>query len=166
MQTRPLLLRSCKLGCLFLDKFFRTLSPVKFSSVNTEDPTKLIDIVLPVQLYFSHVINSIESATTDPSISEFRETEFTFGRGALGETHKPWSGLNNVGKAEILSKLDPGDKYQCKANRRGVSSSFDVQQPASTLEYQKKNVRPTRLLSNSKLGHFAKNQRQSGPGCK
>ena len=66
VQTHPLLLRSFKLACACLDEPFRPLPTVKVSSVKTEDPaSKLIDIVLPVQSYFSHVVNFIESATTD-----------------------------------------------------------------------------------------------------
>ena len=87
LQTRPLLLRCFKLAFLCFDEPFRLQSAVKFSSVNTEDPaSKLIDIVLPVQSYFSHVVNSIEPATNDASISEFLEMESTFSCGALSDT--------------------------------------------------------------------------------
>ena len=105
LSTRPLLLQSFKLACLCLNEFFRPLPPVKFSSVNTEDPaSKLVDVVRPVQSFFKHVVNSIESATTDASISDFFELESTFGRSALSDTYDPWSGLDNFGKATVLSK--------------------------------------------------------------
>ena len=53
LATRPLLLQSFKLACLCLDEPFRPLPPVKFSSINTEDPTsKLVDVILPVQSFF------------------------------------------------------------------------------------------------------------------
>ena len=159
IQTRPLLLRTFKLVCLCLDE--RLLPAVKVSTVNTEDPaSKLIDIVLPVQSYFSHVVNSIETATTDASISEFLEMEFTFGRGALINMYDPRPVLDNFGKAEIPSKLDPENEYQCKTGRGGVSSSVGVQQSPSTLKSPKKNVRPTRLLSDAEIGQSAKSLRQ------
>ena len=152
LPTRPLLLQSFKLACLCLDEPFRPLPPVKFSSVNTEDPaSKLVDVVPPVQSYFKHVINSIESATTDASILEFLEMESTFGRRALNDTYDPWSGLDNFGKAEILSKLDPDNEHQCKVSKGGASSTIVVQQSPSTLKYPKKNVRPTHLLSDSEI---------------
>ena len=101
IQTHPLLLRRFKLACLCLDVPFRPLPTVKFISVNTEDPaSKLIDIILPVQSYFSYVVNSVESATAVASISEFLEMEPTFGGGALSDTYDPWSGLDNFWKDE------------------------------------------------------------------
>ena len=48
LSTRPLLLQSLKWACLCLDEPFRPLPSVKFSSVNTEDPTsKLVDVYCP-----------------------------------------------------------------------------------------------------------------------
>ena len=81
LPTLPLLLRCFNLACFCLDEPFRPLPAVKFSSINTEDPaSKQVNLVLPVQSYFSHVVNFIESATTDASISEFPELKTTIGR--------------------------------------------------------------------------------------
>ena len=161
LPTRPLLLSCFRLACLCIDEPFRSLPTVKFSSVNTEDPTsKLVDIVLPVQSYFNQVANSVESVTSDASISEFLEMESTFGRTALGDTYDPWSGLDNFGRTEILSKLDPDRRLQSKASKAGTSSSVIVQQSPSTLQYSKKNVRPTHLLSDSEVAQSAKSLRQ------
>ena len=82
IQTRPLLLRCFKLACLCLDEPFRSLPTVKFGSVNTDNyASKLIDVILPVQSYFSSVPGSVEAVTSESSISEFLELESTFGRG-------------------------------------------------------------------------------------
>ena len=84
------------LACLCLDEPFRPLPQVKFSSINTEDPTsKLVDVILPLQSFFKHVVSSFESATSDASISEFLELESSFGRSALSDTYNPWIGLDN-----------------------------------------------------------------------
>ena len=163
LATRPLLLQSFKLACLCLDEPFRPLPPVKFSSINTEDPTsKLVDVILPVQSFFKHVVNSIESATSDASISEFLELESSFGRSALSDTYNPWVGLDNFGKTTILSKLDPGNKFRSAAGKEGITRSASVQQSPSTLQYSKKNVRPTTLLSDSEVSQAAKSLRQCG----
>ena len=120
LATRPLLLQSFKLACVCLDGPFRPLPPVKFSSFNTEDPTsKLVDVILPVQSFFKHVVNSIESATSDVSISEFLELESTFGRSAFSDTYSPWTGLDSFGKTTILSKLDPDSKFRSAAGGKG-----------------------------------------------
>ena len=163
LATRPLLLQSFKLACLCLDESFRPLPPVKFSSINTEDPTsKLVDVILPVQSFFKHVVSSIESATSDASISEFLELESSFGRSALSDTYNPWIGLDNFGKTTILSKLDLENKFRSAVGKEGITRSIPVQQSPSTLQYSKKNVRPTTLLSDSEVSQAAKSLRQCG----
>ena len=72
LRSRPLLLRSFKLACLCLDEPFRAMPPVKFGPINTDNQiSKLIDIVLPVQSYFSNVAGSIEAVTSESSIADF-----------------------------------------------------------------------------------------------
>ena len=62
LQIRPLLLKLFRLACLCLGELFQTLPPVKFSSVDSDDPTSgFVDVVLPVQSYFRNVPNGIES---------------------------------------------------------------------------------------------------------
>ena len=156
LPTRSLLLQCFKLACLCLDEPFRALPVVKFGSVNTDDLTrKLVDVILPVQSYFCNVVNSLDTVTTD-SIAEFIELETTFGRGALSDTYDSWLGLDVFGRSEILSKLDPADKYQCKVSKGKATESSKVQQSPSSLSYSKKNVRPTHLLSDSEVTQSAK----------
>ena len=103
IQTRPLLLRCFKLACLCLDEPFRSLPAVKFGSVNTDNyASKLIDVILPVQSFFSSVPGSVEAVTSESSISEFLELESTFGWGALSDTYDPWLGMDQFGRADIL----------------------------------------------------------------
>ena len=137
------------------------MPPVKFGSINTDNQSsQLIDIVLPVQSYFSNVAGSIDAVTSESSISDFLEMETTFGRSVLSDTYDPWSGLDNFGKADIISMLDPEDKYQNKIAKTTVSQSTEVQQSPSTMKYPKKNVRPTRLLSDAEISQSAKSLRR------
>ena len=161
LPTRSLLLQCFKLACLCLDEPFWPLPVVKFGSVNTGDLTsQLVDVVLPVQSYIWNVVSSFDTVTTDTSIAEYLELETTFGRGALSDTYDPWLGLDSFGGSEVLSKLDPSDKYQCKVSKGKATESPKVQKPSSTLSYLKKNVRPTHLLLDSEVTQSAKNPRQ------
>ena len=161
LRTRPLLLRSFKLACLCLDEPFRVLPPVKFGPINTDNQvSKLIDIVLPVQSYFSNVVGSLEAITSDSSISDFLEMESNFSRTVFSDTHDPWSGLDNFEKADIMSKLDPENKYQSRTSKANVSRSSEVQQSPVTMKYPKKNVRPTSLLSDAEISQSAKSLRR------
>ena len=161
LRSRPLLLQSFKLACLCLDEPFRGMSPVKFGPINTDNQiSKLIDIVPPVQSYFSNVVGSIEAVTSESSISKFLEMESNFGRTVLSDTYDPWSGLDNIGKADIMSKLDPEDKYQNRISKTNVSQSTEVQQSPATMKYPKKNVWPTRLLTDAEINQSAKSLRR------
>ena len=161
LRSRPLLLRSFKLACLCLDEPFRAMPPVKFGPINTDNQIcKLIDMVLPVQSYFSNVAGSIEAVTSESSIADFLEMEPTFGRTVLSDVYDQWSGLDNSGKADIISKLDPEDKFQNKVSKASASRTAEVQQYPDTMKYPKKNVRPTRLLSDAEINQSAKSLRR------
>ena len=163
IQTRPLLLRCFKLACLCLDEPFRSLPTVKFGSVNTDNyASKLIDVILPVQSYFSSVPGSVEAVTSESSISEFLELESTFGRGALSYTYDPWLGMDQFGRADILSKLDPDDRFQIRGSKEKSASTSQVQSPRKSLHYSAKTARPTQLLSEAEVDQSAKSLRQSG----
>ena len=161
IHTRPLLLRCFKLASLCLDEPFRSLPTVKFGSVKTDDhASQLIDVVLPVQSYFSGVAGSVEAVTSDSSVSEFLELESTFGRRALSDTYDPWADLDQFGRADILSKLDPEGKFQCKIRKEKSAPAPQVQQSPSTLRFFQKTARPTRLLSDAEISRTAKSLRQ------
>ena len=106
------------------------------------------------------MVGSLEAVTSESSISDFLEMESNFGRTVLSDTYDPWSGLDNFGKADIMSKLDPEDKYQNRVSKTNVSRSPEVQQPPATMKYPKKNVRPTRLLSDAEINRSAKSLRR------
>ena len=157
-QTRPILLRCFRLACLCLDEPFRSLPTVKFGSVKTDDHTsQLVDVVLPAQSYFITVAGLVEDVTSDSSISEFLELETTFRRSALSDTFDPWV---SFGRADILSKLDPEGRFQCKIGKEKSATGPQVQQSPSTLRYSKKTARPTRLLSDADISQSAKSLRQ------
>ena len=161
IQIRPILLRWFKLACLCLDEPFRSLPTVKFGSVKTDDHTsQLVDVVLPVQLYFNTVAGSVEAVTSGFSISEFLELETTFGRSALSDTYDPWSSLEEFGRADILSKFDPEGRFQCKIGKEKSATGPQVQQSPSILRYSKKTAHPTQLLSDAEISQSAKSLRQ------
>ena len=88
LRSRRLLLQSFKLACLCLDVPFRAMPTVKFGPINTDNQvSKLIEIVLPVQSYFGNMVGSIETVTSDSSISDFLEMESTFSHTALSDTY-------------------------------------------------------------------------------
>ena len=79
LQGHPLLYKFFHLACLCLDEPFQTLPPVKFGSVNSDDPTSgLVGVKFPVQSYFRNVPNSIESVSSDQSVAVFLRHEPSF----------------------------------------------------------------------------------------
>ena len=108
-------------------------------------------MVLPVQPNIRTVVGSKEAVTSDSAISDFLELDSTSGRGALSDTYDPWLGLDQFGRADILSKLDPGNRFQCKIGKEKSTKITQVQQPPSNLRYSKKTARTTRLLSDAEV---------------
>ena len=161
IQTRPTLLGCFELACLCLDERFGPLPTVKVGLVKIhENTSELVDIVLLVQSYFKAVACSVEAVTSDSSISEFLEPETTFGRSALSDTYDPWDNLDQFGHADILSKLDPEGRFQCKIGKENSTKGSQVQQSPSTLRASKKTARPTLLLSDAEISQSAKSLRQ------
>ena len=162
LPSRTILLQTFRLACLCLDEPFCVMPTVRFGPVNTDDQvSKLFEIVLPVQSYFSNVAGSIETVTSDYSIADFLEMEFTFGRTALSDTYDPWSGLDNFEKTDIMSKLDPEIRSQKKSGEATASQATEVQPSPDTMKYAKKNVRPTRFISDAEISQSAKSLRRS-----
>ena len=163
IQTRPLLLRCFKLACVCLDGPFRCLPTVRFGSVNTDNyASKLIDVILPVQSYYSSVPGSVEAVTSESSTSEFFELESTFGRGALSDTYDSCLGMDQFGRADILSKFDPYDRFHTRGSKEKSASTSQVQSPPKSLRYSAKTARPTQLLFDAGVDQSAKSLRQSG----
>ena len=132
LQTRSLLLRIFKLACLCLDDRYRPLPVVKFSSVNTENPTsKLVHIVLPVQSYLNSVPDVVGTLKTESSFSQFLELETTFGGSTLSGTYNPWVDLNTFGRVGIAGKQD--NKGVCKSgpSREKTTSTFGLTPPTT-----------------------------------
>ena len=108
LQSRPLELKLFCLACLCLDGLFQTLPLVKFSSVDSDDPTSgFVDVVLPAQSYFRYVPNSIESVNSDQSVAAFLRLEPTFVGVGTSEVYSPWDSVRFFGRAGILEQLGP-----------------------------------------------------------
>ena len=101
-------------------------------------------------------MGSVEAVTSDSSISEFLELETTVGCSARSDTYDQWSSLDQFGRVDLLSKLDPERRFQCKIGKEKSTSVAQFQQSPSTLHYSKKTARPTRLLSVAEISHSAK----------
>ena len=120
IHTRSILLRCFKFASLCLDEPFRSLPTVKFGSVKTDDHTsQLVDVVLPVQMYFNTVAGSVEAVTSDSPISEFLELETTFGRSALSDTYDPWLMWTNLDEQTFYPSLIPRVGFSANLGRRG-----------------------------------------------
>ena len=107
LHSRPLLQKLFRFASLCLDEPFQTLPPVKFGSVDSENPTSgFVDGVLPVQSYFQNVTNGMESVSSDNSIAAFLRLEPTFVGVGTSDVNIPWDGVDFVCLAGILEQLD------------------------------------------------------------
>ena len=105
LHSRPLLYKLFHLACLCLDEPFPVLTTVRFGSVDSDNPTSsLIDVILPVQSYFSNVPYGNEAVT---SVAVFRRLELDFGASGLADTYCPWDSVEFFGRSKILEQLDP-----------------------------------------------------------
>ena len=76
LRNHPLLHKLFRLACLCLDESFQDPPVVKFGSITSVDPAScLVDVILPVQWYFSNVPHAIETLTADQSVSAFLRLE-------------------------------------------------------------------------------------------
>ena len=89
-RNHPLLHKLFRLACLCLDEPFLDPPVVKFDCINSEDPASiLVDVILPVQSYFSNYPHAIETLTADQSDSDFLRLEPEFGGRGLGDAYCP-----------------------------------------------------------------------------
>ena len=101
-----------RLASLCLDEPFQTLPPVKFGSVDSDNPTSgFVDVVLPVQSYFHNVTNGMDSVSSDDSIAAFLRLEPTFVGIGTSDVYSPWDSVDSFGRVRILKQLDPGRAY-------------------------------------------------------
>ena len=110
LRNKPLLLKMFQLACLCLDEPFSSLPPVKFSSVNTKDPTcRHIDLILPVQSYFENVPYNVEAITTDDLVAKFLRYESVYSELGSSDTYCPWSEVNRYDQSQMLKTLGGAD---------------------------------------------------------
>ena len=159
LHSRPLLHKLFRLACSCLDEPFLVLPSVKFGSVDSDNPTNsLIDVILPVQAYFSNVSYGIEAVTTDQSVSAFLRLEPDFSGVGLSDTYCLWDSVDSFGCSKILGRLNSrGSRPQVAtgviffkdaggSKLRGTSKS-----PA-----MKDCKKPSQLLSDKELTSTAK----------
>ena len=158
LLSRPLLLKLFRLACLCLDELFQTLPPVKFGSVDSDDPTSgFVDVVLPVQSYFQNVPYSVEAVSSDQSVAAFLQLEPTFVGNGTSDIYSPWDSVDFFGPAEILERLDPdGTCQRC----RNLDPSFKNSNVTKSAESKKSKVskKMSHLLTRSEISQSAENQ--------
>ena len=112
LHSRPLLHKLFRLASLCLDERFQTLPPVKFGSVDSDNPTSgFVDVVLPVQTYFHNVTNGMDSVSSDDSIAAFLRLEPTFVGIGNSDVYSPWDSVDFFGRVGILEQLDSCRAY-------------------------------------------------------
>ena len=122
-----MLLKLFCLACLCLDEPFQTLPPVKFGSVDSDDPTSgFVDVVLPVQSYFQNVPYSVEVVSSDQSVAAFLQLELTFVGVGTSDIYSPWDSADFFGRGEILERLDPNGTYQRSQNLDPASKNSNA----------------------------------------
>ena len=130
LHSRPLLHKLFRLASLCLDEPFQTLPPVKFGSVDSDNPTSgFVDVVLPVQSYFHNVTNGFNSVSSDDSISAFLRLEPTFVVVGTSDVYSPWDSADFFGRVEILEQLDPGRAYSGSQALVSTSKPAAVSKP-------------------------------------
>ena len=106
LKTRRHLARIFRLSCLCLDEPRFSFPPVRFGSVNTDDPTcTMFDVVAPIQSFLGNVSRGLDVLTSDSSISRFLDLEKTFGNTGLGGTYSPWDCIDHFGRGQIRENL-------------------------------------------------------------
>ena len=153
----PLLLKLFRLACLCLDEPFQTLPPVKFGSVDSDDPTSgFVDVVLPVQFYFQNVPYSVEAVSSDQSVAAFLRLEPTFVGVGTSDVYSPWDSVDFFGRAEILERMDPDGTCQRSRNLDPATKNANVTKSAESKK-SKVSKKMSHLLTRSELSQSAEN---------
>ena len=157
LLSRPLLLKLFRLACLCRDEPFQTLPPVKFGSVDSDDPTSgFVDVVLPGQSYFQNVPYSVEAVTFDQSVAAFLRLEPTFVGVGTSDIYSPWDSVDFFGRAEILERLDPDGTCQRSRNLDPATKNANVTKSAESKK-SKVSKKMSHLLTRSELSQSAEN---------
>ena len=157
LHNRPLLHKIFRLASLCLDEPFQTLPPVKFGSVDSDNPTSgFVDVVLPVQSYFKNVTNGMESVSSDDSIAAFLRLEPTFVGVVTSDVYSPWDSVDFFGRTGILEQLDPSRAYSGTQDLASTSKPAVVSKPdKSKMSGPAKKM--SHLLDKKELAQSAKN---------
>ena len=129
LQSRPLLYKFFRLSCLCIDEPFAQLPMIKFWGFNSDDPTcQLIDLIQPVQSYFTNVARGVEVMTREESVTKLLTLEPNFGSTALKDVYCPWVSVDFFGKAKIFEELDPTKSCQRDAQSSSKARLEEVNQ--------------------------------------
>ena len=89
-MSRPHLTRMSRLSCLCLDEPRFSFPPVRFGSVETDDPASaMFDLVSPIKSYFGVVARGLDNLISYAFIARLLNLELTFGNSGLSNTHSP-----------------------------------------------------------------------------
>ena len=152
LRSNPLLFKMFQLACLCLDEPFSTLPPVKFSSINTEDPTcRHIDVILPVQSYFKNIPYCVEAVTTDDLVAKFLRYESVYGELGVSDTYCPWAEVDRYGRGQMLKALDGTVLHQRGAEFERHSGTSSARSAPKTLGVPKSKKRTSRMLTETEV---------------
>ena len=144
LQSRPLLYKLFRLSCLCIGEPFAELPVIKIWGFNSDDPTsQLIDLIQPVQSYFTNVARGVKVMTREESVSKFLELEPTFGTTALSDVYCPWLSVDFFGRARILEELDPAKS--CRSP--GKSREVETIKPPKTIYFPRGEKRTRKSTS-------------------
>ena len=107
---------------------------IKFWGFNSDDPTcQLIDLIQPVQSYFTNVARGVEVMTREESVTKFLALEPTFGSTALSDVYCPLLSVDFFGKARIFEGLDPTKSCQRDAQSSSKTRRVESIEPPTTI---------------------------------
>ena len=148
LQSRPLLYKLFRLSCLCIDVPFAELPMIKFWGFNSDDPTcQLIDLIQPVQSYFTNVARGEEVMTREESVTKFLALEPTFGSTALSDVYCPWLSVDFFGRAKIFEGLDPTKSCPRAAQSSSKTQRVESIEPPTTIYFPRGKKRTRKSVS-------------------
>ena len=124
LRTRRHLTRIFRLSCLCLDEPRFSFPPVKFGSVQTDNPTCIMfDVLAPIQSYLSNVSRGLDALTSDASLSRFLLLKQTFGHTAIDSIYSPWDSFDHFGWLQIRDELSSSLRISTKSGTSRPSTS-------------------------------------------
>ena len=90
------------LSCLCLTSQAASLPPVSFGKISLSNLScRSIDVILPVQSFFSNLPQAVPICTSDNALDKFSTLSLDFGETGLDLSYDPWRSVHYFGRSEI-----------------------------------------------------------------